>query len=199
MEYDRTRQRPWPEAVEFAASLPRHTLVADLGCGGGRHAKVLLKSGHRVVGLDASRRLLSITRAKLPAVVVLGDLCQLPFRDARFPAAICAASIHHLPSEAERLLAMQEIRRVLRPGGRALVTVWALTLERPSEGRETRPAGPDPRDVWVPWRAGGPEVLRFYHLFEDNELSDLILRAGLDVAKYFRSGDNYVAVAERHG
>src|SRR5437867_1689676 len=83
VEYDRTRQRPWPEAVEFAASLPRHTLVADLGCGGGRHAKVLLKSGHRVVGLDASRRLLSITRAKLPAVVVLGDLCQLPFRDAR--------------------------------------------------------------------------------------------------------------------
>ena len=59
---------------------------------------------------------------------------------------------------------------------------------------ETR-AGPD---AWVPWRAGGREVPRFYHLFADGELRDLVLRAGLRVERYFRTKENYAAVAERH-
>jgi SAM-dependent methyltransferase len=200
VEYDRSRDRPWPEVVDFAESLPTRSLVADLGCGSGRHAKVLAGEGHKVVGLDASARLLEIARRKLPeAAFVQGDLCGLPFPDSRFPAAVAVASIHHLPSESERIAAMREIARVLRPGGTALVTVWALEQIPETKGRETGPAGEDPRDVWVPWRAGGSEVLRFYHLFAERELADLVLAAGLRLGKYFRSGDNYVAVAERHG
>ncbi len=200
VEYDRSRDRPWPEVVEFAESLPSRSLIADLGCGGGRHAKVLAGKGHRVVGLDASERLLAIARRKLPQVpFVRGDLCGLPLRGARFPAAVAVATIHHLPSEGERIAAMREIARILRPGGTALVTVWALEQVPGTKGRETRPAGEDPRDVWVPWRAGGSEVLRFYHLFAERELADLVLAAGLRLGNYFRTGDNYVAVAERHG
>ena len=200
VEYDRSRDRPWPEVVEFAESLPPRTLVADLGCGGGRHAKVLAGEGHKVVGLDASARLLEIARRKLPeAAFVHGDLCGLPFPDSRFPAAVAVASIHHLPSAGERMAAMREIARILRPGGTALVTVWALDRDAWGKGPESRPAGPDSRDVWVPWRAGGREVLRFYHLFAERELAGLVLAAGLRLGKYFRSADNYVAVAERHG
>jgi ubiquinone/menaquinone biosynthesis C-methylase UbiE len=200
VEYDRSRDRPWPEVVEFAESLPPGTLIADLGCGGGRHAKVLAGIGHRVVGLDASGRLLAIARRKLPQVpFVRGDLCGLPLPDRRFPAAVAVATIHHLPSAGERIAAMREIARILRPGGTALVTVWALDQIPGTHGRETRPAGEDPRDVWVPWRAGGGEAQRFYHLFAERELADLVLTAGLRVAKYFRSADNYVAVAERDG
>lgn len=200
VDYDRSRDRPWPEVVEFARSLPPRTDVADLGCGSGRHARVFAAEGHRIVGLDASARLLEIARRKVPqGAFVRGDLCGLPFRDSRFPAAVAVAAIHHLPSERERLAAIREIARILRPGGRALVTVWSLHLESEERTRETRPAGPDPRDVWVPWRAGGNEVERFYHLFEERELPALVLAAGLRVAKYFRSADNYVAVAERHG
>ncbi len=199
-EYDRSRDRPWPEVVEFAKSLPPRAIVADLGCGSGRHARVFAAEGHRVVGLDASAGLLEIVRRKVPqAAFVRGDLCGLPFRDSRFPAAAAVATIHHLPSERERLTAMREIARVLRPGGRALVTVWSLRQGSEEKRRGSRPAGADPRDVWVPWRAGGEEVQRFYHLFEDGELPALILAAGLRVAKYFRSADNYVAVAERDG
>ena len=200
VEYDRSRERPWPEVVEFGESLPPRTLVADLGCGGGRHAKVLAGQGHWVIGLDASGRLLGIGRAKLPHVqFVRGDLCGLPFPGGRFPAAMAVATIHHLPSPEERIAAMREIARIIQPGGKALVTAWAQELEPGESRRESRPAGPDPRDVWVPWRAGGADALRFYHLFEERELPDLAVSAGLRVAKYFRSADNYVAIVERHG
>ena len=200
VEYDRVRQEPWPEVVEYAESLPPRTPIADLGCGSGRHAKVLSGQGHPVVGLDASARLLEIARHKLPqAEFVRGDLCGLPFRDSRFRAALAVATIHHLPSEGERTAAMREIARILRPGGTALVTVWAIEQDPGARRRETRSAGEDPRDVWVPWRAGGREVQRFYHLFAEVELADLVTAAGLRLGKYFRSGDNYVAVAERNG
>ncbi len=90
-------------------------------------------------------------------------------------------------------MAVQEIARILRPGGRALVTAWAA--EQPRFERALGSNG----DTWVPWRAGGKEVLRFYHLFADNELPELVLRSGLRVERYFRSGENYAVVAERHG
>src|SRR5947199_223524 len=78
---------------------------------------------------------------------------------------------------------------------------WPEVLEDAAvEGeREAHPAGSGPGDVWVPWRAGGKEVLRFYHLFADGELPRLAADAGLRVGKYFRSGDNYMAVVERRG
>ncbi len=201
VEFDRTRDRPWPEVLDFGWSLPPRSLVLDLGCGNGRHAAVLAEEGHRVVGLDASGRLLGIARHRVAGVTfVQGDLCRLPFLRARFAAAMAVASIHHLPSDAERTMAVQEIARVLRPGGWALVTAWAAEqprFERIVEARRAR--GEPPGDVWVPWRRGGREVPRFYHLFVDNELSQLVLKSGLRVERYFRTGDNYAVVAERHG
>jgi ubiquinone/menaquinone biosynthesis C-methylase UbiE len=199
-EFDRTRRTAWPEVVEFARTLPPRSRVADLGCGNGRHANLLADGGHRVAGLDASVRLLEIARERVPqASFILGDVCALPFRDETFSAAIAVASIHHLPSEGERLQALREVSRVLEPGAPLLVTVWALERDASAPLRETRAAGPDPGDVWIPWRAGGREAMRFYHLFADGELTRLLRAVGLRLGKYFRSGDNYVAVAERHG
>ncbi len=194
-DFDRTRERPWPEVVEFIDSLPPRVRVLDAGCGNARHAQVAAEKGHRVAGLDASAKLVAIARHRVPnAVFLQGDLCALPFPGESFDAVLAVASIHHLPSEEERVTALREIARVLRPGGRAFVTVWALEQPRFDYLLETR-AGPY---AWVPWRAGGKDVQRFYHLFADGELRDLVLRAGLRVERYFRTKENYAAVAERH-
>jgi len=199
-EFDRTRGKAWPEVIEFAKALPPWSHVADLGCGNGRHALVLADAGHQVVALDASVRLIEIARRRVPdASFVRGDVCALPFRNGTFSAAIAVASIHHLPSERERLQALREVYRILEPGAPFLVTVWALERDASTPLRETRAAGPDPGDVWIPWRAGGHEAIRFYHLFADGELTRLLRASGLRLGKYFRSGDNYVAIAERHG
>src|SRR5436309_944617 len=92
-------------------------------------------------------------------------LCALPFRDAAFPALIAVAAIHHLPSESERVTAMREIARVLRPTGRALITAWSLDDSDIGTEHDAHSAGLGPGDVWVPWRAGGKEGLRIYRWF----------------------------------
>jgi len=163
---------------------------------------VLLESRHRAVAFDASRRLLEYARRRArKADIFLGDLCALPFGSASFDAAIAVASLHHLPTAADRVTALREIARILRPGGRALLMVWAFEQPRFQEAADLQKnrRGPGPGDVWVQWRAGGKHVDRFYHLFVDGELPALVLDAGLRVERYFRSGDNYALVAERDG
>ena len=197
--FDQSREHPWPEVADFAKSLPPSIAALDLGCGNGRHTKLLCDAGRRVIGLDASRRLLAIARHREPrAAYVQGDVCQLPFRDETFSAAMLTATIHHLPSESERLLAVREMCRLLRRGGRGMISAWSF--EQAQKNPKVRPArGGASSDVWVPWRGGGAAVDRFYHLFREGELRELVLSAGFRMERYFRSGDNDFVVAERDG
>ena len=114
--------------------------VLDLGCGAGRHAFEALRRGARVVALDTSdaelRQVQGMCSAmaqagEVPpggsATVVLGDATAMPFPDGSFDTVIAAEVLEHIPADQA---AMNEIARVLRPGGVAVVTVPAWFPER---------------------------------------------------------------------
>ena len=61
----------------------------------------------------------------VPQVVVC-DALSLPFRDESVDAAVSVAVIHHLATTERRVRALRELARVLRIGGRLIVTVWAM-------------------------------------------------------------------------
>lgn len=201
-----TRVRPWPEVLEFLDGLTQGSRVLDLGCGNGRHARIAAARGHRVVGLDFSRRLLSI--GKLEAAVVPrvdrfewieGDATTLPLRDASFDGVICVAVLHHLPTEDDRHALLAEVRRVLLRGGRVFISVWSL--EQPRFEQLVRPPGPGSSgDVEVPWlMPDGSAVPRFYHLFQEGELRRLIIESGLQGETFFQGSGNYFALAKNDG
>jgi SAM-dependent methyltransferase len=207
--YADARRDPWPEVVSFIESLPARGLVLDVGCGHGRHLGVLAARGHTATGLDVSRRLVSIGRTRAAsspwgprASWIVGDATSLPFPASAFDACLAIAILHHLPARAERLAAVREIRRVLRPGGMACVSVWDLDGPRFRSIR-VRPGAPDAEgrgDVEVPWPLpDGRSVPRFYHLFSDGELEGLIIEAGLHGETFFKASGNRYALARRHG
>ena len=128
------------------AARPGERLL-DLGCGAGRHTFAALERGIDVVAADlddaALKDVLSFGRAmlaELPArspslSCVNSDALHLPFRDASFDRVIASEVFEHIPAD-ER--AMQELARVLRPGGTAAITVprfwpelicWGLSSE----------------------------------------------------------------------
>jgi SAM-dependent methyltransferase len=92
----------------------------DAACGTGRHAEVLHRHGHRVVGVDASPELLAQARRRLPDVDLRrGELEALPLEAASVDVAVCSLALTHL----ERLEpTMRELARVVRPGGRVVLS-----------------------------------------------------------------------------
>jgi SAM-dependent methyltransferase len=60
------------------------------------------------------------------ADALLADGLALPYRPGVADGALCIAVAHHLASPNRRLRLLRQLLRVLRPGGRALVTVWAV-------------------------------------------------------------------------
>jgi SAM-dependent methyltransferase len=95
--------------------------IADLGCGPGHVAAWLEANGVRAVGVDLSAEMVGIGRREYPGVEFRdGDLLDLPAADGEFGAVVALYSVIHLePAELPR--AFEEMSRVLRPGGRALV------------------------------------------------------------------------------
>ena len=58
--------------------------------------------------------------------VVCGDCLNVQFRSCMFDVVISIAVLHHMTTEQRRINALREIGRILRPGGRAMVTSWAM-------------------------------------------------------------------------
>jgi SAM-dependent methyltransferase len=94
--------------------------VLDAACGTGRHAAHLSASGRQVIGVDATRAMLDRAAAKLPdADLRLGELDALPLDDGEVAGAVCALALSHLPELGPAIV---ELARVLRPGGRLIVS-----------------------------------------------------------------------------
>lgn len=102
--------------------LPREWVVADLGCGTGNASELLAPIVSRVIAVDQSAPMLKAARKRLGDAENVefrrGELEKLPIADGEVDAAVCILVLHHIPEPAA---ALKEMRRVLKPGGVALV------------------------------------------------------------------------------
>lgn len=195
-----TRYKPWPESKRFISTFRKDSYFLDIGCGNGRNSIHLAREGMRVVGCDFSRALLMIANNTFEwkqvldkAQIIQGDISCLPLRNDSFDAVLYIATIHHLPLEMERLESLKEVRRVLKNGGRALVSAWAQEQEKFTEElKKPVNGGMEYGDVFLPWKMkDGREFQRYYHLFSKDEFVDMIEDSGLEVVRYFFSADNH--------
>lgn len=104
-----------PQDVAFDEVMAlRPGRLLDAGCGRGEFAERLLAAGVDVVALDQSERMVELTRARGVDARV-GDVQALPFDDGEFDVAVANFMLYHVPAVD---LALGELARVLRPGGR---------------------------------------------------------------------------------
>ena len=106
----------------------------------------------------------------------LADVSSLPYPDETFDWAISVATYHHIKGEEKKRAALNELRRVLKPGGEAFITVWNHWQPRFwFKGSE----------VAVPWRKKGKTLYRYYYLFSYAELEKMVKQAGFKILKSF--------------
>jgi SAM-dependent methyltransferase len=159
-------------AVEASADAFRPRvgeLVLDAGCGTGLTVRPHLRPGVRAVALDLSLGSLRHLRhgsGGAAAGFVRGDLRELPFADGAFDRVLCANAVQHIPDASGRRRALAELARVVRPGGRVVVTAHNLSVPKrlagwPKEG----PAGGHSGGVRYIYRFAprefGAELARF--------------------------------------
>ena len=120
---ERIDQTGVPEASTLASSIPRGSLVLDIGCGNGLPiTRALLSSGHRVIGLDSSSAMLATFRHNYPeAFAVRGVIQSCPFADCTFDAAVAWGVMFHLNSE-DALRAIANVSRIVKVGAPFLFT-----------------------------------------------------------------------------
>jgi ubiquinone/menaquinone biosynthesis C-methylase UbiE len=109
-----------------------------LGCGAGRHLVYLAGLGFNVDGYDISENGLKesaewLKREGLTANFKLGDMTSLDYPDNYFDGVISIHVIHHNPL-AKIMITLSEIKRVLKPGGIALITLNAKQGSRYGNG-----------------------------------------------------------------
>jgi tRNA (uracil-5-)-methyltransferase TRM9 len=167
------------ELEELAARWEKGRLL-NVGCAHGPDF-VPFSRVFELYGVDISGKMIELAQKyaekfKFKAELKQADARELPYPDGFFDYAIAVASIHHIEGEEGRLKALEELKRVLKPGGEAFITVW--NKWQPKFWFKGK-------DTLVPWKTGDKVLQRYYHLFSYGELVKLAQKAGFEVVKVF--------------
>jgi ubiquinone/menaquinone biosynthesis C-methylase UbiE len=197
-------QRMLERAVELLG-VRKGEHVLDAGTGTGNVAVLLAANGARVTGIDFCEAGLDSCRAKVPSADFrFGDLTQpLEFGTATFDKVVCCCVLHLLPREGQQHAA-REFFRVLKPGGRAVMTVFAagfrpLTVYAETI-REQRRATNLLTAIWftMKYSINTARILYYvsrikkteksgaYNFFDEEQLRSVFAAAGFEVERVER-------------
>ena len=175
--------------------LRRGDVVLDVGTGSGaagRVARDKVRPTGAVVGVDLSLPMLRVAKRRGLAGVIAGRVPGLPFREERFDAALASLVLSHFECYE---MALADVVRILKPGGRLGVTAWAASQA-------------DHRQVWRgiaesfvgadALRSAVEQVARWEERFLDpSRVVEALTRAGLvKVCVEQRTYDETVTTAE---
>lgn len=173
------RVRHWPllgEELDALAARWQNGKLLNIGCAHGADF-LSFSQGFELWGVDFSRSMLRqamrySAKVKLYVNLVAADALFLPFPDNTFDWAISIATYHHIKGGEEREKAFADLRRVLKPGGEAFVSVW--NKRQPRFWLKSK-------EQQIPWRLKEKTVYRYYHLFSYSELRKLLARTGWEI------------------
>jgi ubiquinone/menaquinone biosynthesis C-methylase UbiE len=180
--------------------------ILDAGTGSGNLAGALARPGIDLVGIDFCEPAFALARRKAPqAHFQFGDLTRpLAFPDASFDHVACSAVLHVLSRDEQRF-ALRELARVLKPGGRFVVTAFAegfsaLKVYGESLRQENEAAGfggtvafglryswNTARILYYVWRIQRQHRRGAYAYVDERSLRDLLTEAGLETKSQERT------------
>ncbi len=107
------------------ARVPQGSRILDVGCGTGHLVAELMRRGYEAWGVDFSDAMVRYAREHYdPDRFQVGDIEQIPFLDNTFDGVMCLGVMEYLSRDEP---ALREMWRVLKPGGRAVITTPSST------------------------------------------------------------------------
>lgn len=149
-EFSVTRSNVWPCVKEFIRKIEKNEYVLEIGIGNGRNMRDII--GVKF-GLDVCENFLGMNRE---INCVKADQIILPYRDESFDVILSVAVFHHLLDDEERIKCANEMKRVLRTGGRIFLEVFERVGDQGGD--------------MLRWRSKDGDYRRYYHRFGEEEL-----------------------------
>jgi SAM-dependent methyltransferase len=164
------RYTNWDWIDNFIKNIPYNSNILDIGCGNGRNMKY---NNYNFYGVDNCPKFIEMAKL-ISSNVYLSDMTQLPFEDNYFDAIISIASFHHLSTIERRLKCLEEIYRVLKPGGEILLSIWSINQSHNKKLDNKFKYG----DNIVPFKdnKGNNIGNRYYYIFQINEIYNILTK-----------------------
>ncbi|MFZ6014987.1 MAG: class I SAM-dependent methyltransferase [Patescibacteria group bacterium] len=182
--FGHTRHHVWELTLDFISKLKDGDNLVDVGAGNARLLDVV-PEGVNYIGIEPSSTLREFARRRLAhhknSQMREGGFPKLNLEDGIADAVTCIAVLHHIPSDQVRRESIQELHRILKPGGKMIISVWNLRAKR-FFNRETLKtawlrfsgfAGGDKGDLYYIWKAGKIPRRRYVHAFTLHEFKFL--------------------------
>jgi tRNA (uracil-5-)-methyltransferase TRM9 len=197
-----TRSFLWRDLEPLSQFVKDGDTVLDIGCGNGRLYQLFGEMSRpegmqniRFVGVDISDKLIDIAKKEYPkGEFYVGDMVELSFENEKFDVVYSLVAFHHLPDHNLQIKALQEMKRVLKPGGKIILLNWNAYSDWVNKKLEKG----DYEDLGnqlfrVPWKTGEGEKVgdRIYYGFTLEELEKITKEAGLKLEDqyYLRHGE----------
>jgi len=160
--------------------------IIDMGCGEGRN---MVPNHKEYYGVDFSQGQLTQARRrlekdKIKAHLFKSDLSKLPpeFKDNMFDHGLFIATLHCIETKSKRKKSLEELYRVLKKGGEALITVWN------SEDSRFKDVGKG--DIYMAWPVNEINQMRYYYLYDKQEFLDLLKSVGFKILEIWKPRPN---------
>jgi tRNA (uracil-5-)-methyltransferase TRM9 len=186
-QFSNTRRFVWRGFESLANYVLPKEKVLDLGCGNGRLLQLFREIEIDYTGTDSSEKLINIAKRTYPNdTFQVADALDLPFPPNSFDKVYSVAVLHHIPSERLRIKFIEEAKRVLKPEGLLVLTVWDL-WKRPDTFfwvfkffllKIFRGSKLDFKDILVPWQK---KTDRYIHCFTKGELKKIVEKTGMKI------------------
>ncbi len=185
--WSKFRQAKIPIIVEFLKG--KKGKVIDLGCGAGRN--MIPSKDIKYYGFDISSCQLgkAITYAEENNInaeffkMSAHKLSKKDFKKDMFDYGLFIATLHCIENSDNRLRALKELYRVLKPRAEALISVWNSQDTRFDNVRKEK-------DIYMSWKYEGNIYYRYYYLYSKEELINLITKAGFKILEFYEHDEN---------
>lgn len=195
--FNLTRQRNWPELLDFLKYIKANSRLLDFGCGNGRFYEMVENLKVDYYGIDISEKLIEIAKNKIPTgnFYLISEDLNLPFNNDYFDVIVSIATLHHIPSSFLQKKTLKEFFRTLKSEGYLLMTVWDFykgknkkylylnLLKQIKNLLFFKKEGLSYKDIFMPWKnEKGEEVAkRYFYAFSIKEIQKLLINTGFKI------------------
>lgn len=194
--WEEKRKSYWKPVQDFLDEQENKNSFIDIGCGSGRFLELAKEKGFKkIVGTDISKNQLKICRQK-GFKVKKADMIKLPFKEESFNVIISIAAHHHLLSLEEQKKSLEEMKRIIKPGGKILLSNWFPSKEYIDKNIDKGKINfIDDKIAKVTFEYENKKNDRYYYFFEERELCELITNTGLKILKKeYNNGNLYLTL-----